>query len=168
MKSDLRKLTSLLLDFKFDVRPESEPNCYRMERFQCTQAMGWTCRLVTPEKTMIVSAGVDYVLCKVLEREYPINVTNLNFALAKVGMPALTVTKEFTWAEKASMFLKDAAYDLPNAKIEMIASGKNFIMSRICSKKQAKKIIKSRVMRDASMYMVDRRGRQIVIAEVQA
>lgn len=160
----------------FNIKAESE-STYRLNNFRCTNQVGWMCRLDDPLGNTVVSADVEYVLVRLVEREYPIARTNLNFAFAKIGLPAimeddvkpLAIEDQRSWIDKIADFCKSINGFLPNLKLELMLKGDNFLVIQCNSKKQAKKVMKSAYVRtlqtDPPEARVERRGTDIVFIE---
>jgi hypothetical protein len=168
----MQPLNSTIKKENFNIRPDSHKDNYRLANFRCSDQQGWYCRVEAPDGTTLLSAALEYVLIKVVEREYPIGLTNLNFAFAKIGLPEITTVPSQcalpdlrTWVEKIEDTIRGLKRFLPNLRIESLLRGKNFVVIRCSSKKQAKKVMKAQVFRRTGKH-TDRRGAQIMIREI--
>jgi len=165
----MEPLNPIIKKENFKLCADGDKGNYRLANFKCSDTLGWCCRIETPNGHTLLSAEIEYVLIKAIEREYPIGLTNLNFAFAKIGLPAIESVHQLpdlrTWAEKMEDTVKNLKRFLPNLKVESFLKGKNFVVIRCSSKKQAKKVMKTQTFRNTGKY-TDRRGAQIMIREM--
>jgi hypothetical protein len=158
-------LNPLIKAEHFNIKPDGQLQNYRLCNFRVSDTMGWICRIEDPHATMILSATIEEVLVKMIDREYPVGHANLNFALAKIGAPPHRVKQiehNKSWVDTMEDIVKGMTKFLPNMKLELCAKGVDFMVLRINSKKQAKKILKSQIFRDYGKK-IDRNGAMIAI-----